>query len=209
MYPADGDSFETLYQRADAAMYRAKQNGRNRYGFFTADLEERTARALLIENALRRALEREQFELHYQPRWRSLTARWSGPRPCCAGAIPRLGMVSPAEFIPVAGSSGMIVAIGEWVLRTAVHDAKRWLDMQLPLRAISVNLSAVQFRHPQLPEMVTRCLEQAGLPARRLELELTEGAAVDDPAAALAMMDQLHERGVRLSMDASAPDTRR
>ena len=201
MYPADGDSFETLYQRADAAMYRAKQNGRNRYGFFTADLEERTARALLIENALRRALEREQFELHYQPQVALADRQVVGAEALLRWRHPELGMVSPAEFIPVAESSGMIVAIGEWVLRTAVHDTKRWLDMQLPLRAISVNLSAVQFRHPQLPEMVTRCLEQAGLPARRLELELTEGAAVDDPAAALAMMDQLHERGVRLSMD--------
>ena len=201
MYPADGDSFDTLYQRADAAMYRAKQNGRNRYGFFTADLEARTARALQIENALRRALERNQFELHYQPQVTLDTRQVVGAEALLRWRHPELGMVSPAEFIPVAESSGMIVAIGEWVVHTAVNDIKRWLDMQLPLRAVSVNVSAVQFRHPQLPEMVARCLAQAGLPARRLELELTEGAAVDDPAAALAMMDQLHERGVRLSMD--------
>ncbi|MFN7152466.1 MAG: EAL domain-containing protein [Acidovorax sp.] len=201
MYPADGDSFDTLYQRSDAAMYRAKRGGRNRYGFFTADLEARTARALQIENALRRALERNQFTLHYQSQVSLTTRQVVGAEALLRWHHPELGMVSPAEFIPVAESSGMIVSIGEWVIHTAVHDAKRWLDMQLPLRAVSVNLSAVQFRHPQLPEMVTRCLQQAGLPPRRLELELTEGAAVDDPAAALAMMDQLHDRGVRLSMD--------
>jgi len=201
MYPGDGSSFDTLYQRADAAMHRAKQTGRNRYGFFTADLQERTARALLIENALRRGLERDQFELHYQPQVSLTSGRTVGAEALLRWRHPELGWVSPAEFIPVAESSGMIVAIGEWVIRTAARDAKRWLDMQLPLLAVSVNVSAVQFRHAQLPAMVTRCLEEAGLPARRLELELTEGAAVDDPAAALAMMDELHDRGVRLSMD--------
>ncbi|MCW5233194.1 bifunctional diguanylate cyclase/phosphodiesterase [Verminephrobacter eiseniae] len=201
MCPADGESFDTLYQRADAAMYSAKQSGRNRYGFFTADLQARTARALQIENALRRALERQQFELHYQPQVSLGTGQVVGAEALLRWRHPELGVVAPAEFIPVAENSGQIVALGEWVLHTAARDAKRWLDMQLPLRAVSVNLSAVQFRHPQLPEMVTRCLQQAGLPARRLELELTEGAAVDDPVAALAMMDQLHDRGVRLSMD--------
>ncbi|MBY0453346.1 MAG: EAL domain-containing protein [Burkholderiaceae bacterium] len=201
MFPDDGDNFETLYQRADAAMYRAKRSGRNRLSFFTPELESRSARTLLLENALHRALERRQFEVYYQPQVSLQSRQIIGAEALLRWHHPQLGMVSPAEFIPIAENSGMIVSIGEWVLQTALHDAKGWLDQQLSLRTVSVNLSAVQFRHPQLPEMVSRCLEEAQLPAHRLELELTEGAAIDDPEAALTVMRQLHACGARLSMD--------
>lgn len=201
IFPKDGEHFDTLYQRADAAMYRAKRSGRNRYSFFTADLEASSARALMLENALHRALERQQFALHYQAQVALQTGQIVGAEALLRWQHPEWGPISPAEFIPIAENSGMIVAIGEWVLATAARDAKRWLDQGIGLRTVSVNLSAVQFRHPQLLEMVSRCLDEAQLPGDRLELELTEGAAVDDPASALDVMTQLHERGAHLSMD--------
>ena len=201
IFPKDGDNFDTLYQRADAAMYRAKRSGRNRYSFFTADLETASARTLLLENALHRALERQQFALHYQVQVSLETNQIVGAEALLRWQHPELGAISPAEFIPIADNSGMIVAIGEWVLSTAARDAKRWLDQGIGLRTVSVNLSAVQFRHPQLLEMVSRCLDDAQLPGDRLELELTEGTAVEDPTSALEVMTQLHQRGAQLSMD--------
>ena len=200
-YPMDGDSFDTLYQRADAAMYRAKQAGRNQYCFFTAELEARTARTLLVANALRRALEREQFELYYQPQFDMHTRAITGVEALIRWKHPELGQVSPAEFIPIAESSGLIIGIGDWVMRTAAKDMRRWLDMGFNLRSVSVNLSPLQFQHRQLPEQVARNLAQAGLPPQHMMLELTEGAAVDDPAAAIAMLDKLHQQGVRIALD--------
>lgn len=200
-YPQDGDSFDTLYQRADAAMYRAKQAGRNCYSFFTADLEARSARTLHVANALRRALEREQFTLHYQPQFDTLTQAVIGAEALIRWHHPELGHVSPAEFIPIAENTGLIIPIGDWVMRTAAHDMRRWLDAGMALRTVSVNLSPLQFQHHQLPDQVARNLEHAGLPAKHLMLELTESAAVDDPAAAIAMLDKLNAQGVRIALD--------
>ncbi|MDH1292400.1 MULTISPECIES: bifunctional diguanylate cyclase/phosphodiesterase [Comamonas] len=200
-YPVDGDGFDTLYQRADAAMYRAKQSGRNRYSFFTAELEARSARTLHIANALRRALEREQFALHYQPQLDTHTKAVIGAEALIRWYHPELGQVSPAEFIPIAESTGLIIGIGDWVMRTAAQDMRRWLDMGITLRTVSVNLSPLQFQHHHLPEQVARNLAHARLPAQHLMLELTESAAVDDPAAAIAMLDRLNRQGVRIALD--------
>jgi diguanylate cyclase (GGDEF)-like protein/PAS domain S-box-containing protein len=204
MFPTDGDDFDTLCKCADAAMYRAKRDGRNAYRFFTSEMQAQSARALQLENALRRAQERRQLSLHYQPQF-ALDAAGE-PRIVGAEALlrwqhPELGWVSPAEFIPIAETSGLILPIGEWVLREALSQLRRWDEAGLPALTMAVNLSAVQFRHDDLPELVGRVLDEVGMPADRLELELTEGAAMDNPSRAITVMNELHARGVQLSID--------
>ena len=201
MYPADGDSYETLSMCADAAMYRAKQSGRNTFRFFTREMQERSERTLLLENALRRALDQQQLELHYQPQLSLASNRIIGVEALLRWTHPELGRISPADFIPVAEDSGLILPIGEWVLRTATAQMKEWKDAGLPPLVMAVNLSAVQFRQANLPELVSRILDEIGLPAECLELELTEGVAMDNPLAAIAVMNDLHARGVRMSID--------
>jgi len=201
VYPADGGDFDTLYRCADTAMYRAKQEGRNGYSFFTPEMQQQSMRRLQLENALRRALEREQLELYYQPQLSLKTGELVGMEVLLRWHHPDWGMVPPAEFIPVAESSGQILPIGEWVLRRACEQAKRWMDDGLPPMVVAVNLSAVQFRQPQLPELVQEILDASGLPPSCLELELTESAAMHDPEAAVATMNALHQLGVLMSVD--------
>jgi diguanylate cyclase (GGDEF)-like protein/PAS domain S-box-containing protein len=204
MFPTDGDDFDTLCKCADAAMYRAKRDGRNAYRFFTSEMQAQSARALTVENALRRAMERGQLSLHYQPQF-ALTAggesRIVGAEALLRWQHPELGWVSPAEFIPIAEATSLILPMGEWVLREALSQLRRWDLAGLPELTMAVNLSAVQFRNDDLPGLVGRVLDELGVPAGRLELELTEGAAMDNPAAAIAVMNELHARGVRLSID--------
>lgn len=204
MFPTDGDDFDTLCKCADAAMYRAKRDGRNAYRFFTSEMQAQSARALMLENALRRALERRQLSLHYQPQF--TLEMGEPPRIVGAEALlrwhhPDLGWVSPCEFIPIAEATGLILPIGEWVLKEALSQLRRWDRAGLPALTMAVNLSAVQFRTDDLPGMVTRVLEDVDMPASRLELELTEGAAMENPSAAVAVMNELHARGVQLSID--------
>ena len=201
LFPQDGHDFDTLTQSADVAMYRAKLDGRNTFRFFTPEMQAQSVRALQLENALRRALEREQFHLHYQPQMNLATGTVRSVEALLRWQHPQLGAISPGEFIPIAEDSGQILQIGEWVLRTALAQLKAWRSCGFPELTMAVNLSAIQFRQPQLPELVSRVLAEFDLPPDSLELELTEGVAVDDPHAAVATMDQLHARGVRMSMD--------
>jgi len=164
-------------------------------------MQVQTSRALQLENGLRRALELQQMHLVYQPQVALQDEHIVGMEVLLRWEHPVLGHVSPAEFIPIAEESGLILPIGEWVLRTATQQMRRWLDAGLAVHQMAVNLSAVQFRHANLPELVTQVLAEADLPAQYLELELTEGVAMNDPLGAIAVMNNLHERGVRLSID--------
>lgn len=201
LYPDDGTDLETLFKRADSAMYRAKQEGRNNYSFFTKEMQASSVRRLQLVNELRKALERDQLQLHYQPQASIRDGRIVGAEALLRWTHPELGSVSPAEFIPAAEDSRLILPIGEWVLRHAARQAKKWMQDGLAPLVMAVNLSAVQFRHPDLPSLVTRILDEENLPPEYLDLELTEGAAMHNPQSAIAVMNDLHERGVRMSID--------
>ncbi|WP_317201163.1 putative bifunctional diguanylate cyclase/phosphodiesterase [Janthinobacterium sp.] len=201
LYPGDGEDMETLLKCADAAMYQVKQADRHDFRFFTAEMQRRSARNLQLVSALRYAVERRQLQVVYQPQVALPDRRVVGAEALLRWSTPELGVVSPAEFIPAAEDSGLILEIGAWVLRQAVRQARLWMDAGMAPLVMAVNLSAVQFRNTALPELITRILSEEGLPAEYLELELTEGVAMHDPQGAIAMMNNLHERGVRMSID--------
>ena len=201
MFPQDGLELDALSRCADAAMYRAKADGRNSFRFFTADIQDNSDRTLLVGNALRRALERNQLYLHYQPQISLETGQVVGAEALLRWQHPELGTVSPAEFIPVAESSGLILPIGEWVIRTACAQLATWIRDGMAPITMAVNLSMVQFRHTNLPQRVSSILEEVGLPPNLLELELTEGLAMTNPVGAIAVMNDLHQRGVKMSID--------
>jgi diguanylate cyclase (GGDEF)-like protein/PAS domain S-box-containing protein len=201
MYPSDGEDFDVLSKCADTAMYRAKKEGRNTFRFFTPQMQEHSARKLQLEGELRHALERGELQMHYQPQLSLADGRIVGAEALLRWQHPDLGAVSPAEFIAIAEDSGLILTIGEWVLRTATRQMKAWLDDGMTPMVMAVNLSAVQFRHAHLAEQVERILAEEGLASGYLELELTESMAMDDPLAAIAVMDDLHAHGIRVSID--------
>jgi len=201
MFPQDGTELDALSRCADAAMYCAKADGRNSFRFFTADIQNRSDRTLLLGNALRRALERKQLSLVYQPQISLETGQVIGAEALLRWQHPELGTVSPAEFIPVAENSGLILPIGEWVIRTACAQLAAWIQSGMAPITMAVNLSMVQFRNVNLPQWVTNILDEVGLPARLLELELTEGLAMTNPVGAIAVMNDLHQRGVKMSID--------
>ncbi|OXH87860.1 bifunctional diguanylate cyclase/phosphodiesterase, partial [Burkholderia multivorans] len=198
--PRDGDDAATLMRNADSAMYDAKQRGRNHFTFFTAQLNLRLQRRFAIEQSLRRALASNALRLAYQPVVDARTGRTVGAEALLRWTSPELGPMSPAEFIPVAEDTGLIVAIGQWVLETACRQAAEWRRTIAPDLMLAVNLSPRQF-HDGLVESVSRCLAQTRLDPAALELEITEGVLMNDTATVLPMLEALTEMNVRISVD--------
>jgi EAL domain-containing protein (putative c-di-GMP-specific phosphodiesterase class I) len=201
VYPIDGVDFETLSKNADIAMYRAKQDGRNRYCFFTESLQNQLVRNLQLTNALHHALERNELYVVYQPQISTQNERIIGAEALLRWKHPEFGDISPLEFIPLAEDSGLILPIGEWVLRTAVSQVKSLMLNGFEPIIIAVNLSAVQFRQSHLPELVSKILKEAGVRAEYIELELTEATTMHEPKTAYKTMDTLYDLGIRMSID--------
>ena len=196
VYPADGSDTEVLLANADAALYRAKVEARGSFRFFEPEMDKRLHERRALQHDLGFALSRGEISLHYQPQ-SSIGGEITGFEALARWRHPRRGMVPPGEFIPLAEDSGLIIPIGEWILREACREAASWAK---PLR-IAVNLSPVQFRHGDLPALVHSVLLETGLAASRLEIEITEGVLIDDFSRAVSILRRLKSLGVRIAMD--------
>lgn len=201
IFPEHGVDGETLIKNADAAMYFAKEAGRNDVRFFTSEMDTQAAERLALENSLRIALDKKEFFLVYQPQMEIATGAIIGFEALIRWEHPQLGLVPPTRFIPIAENNGFIQEIGEWVLRTACEQAMQWRNAGLPSVPIAVNVSAVQFRHHSFRALVERVLQETGLPPEYLELELTESLLLSNEDVMFDVLRELREMGVKLAID--------
>jgi diguanylate cyclase (GGDEF)-like protein len=199
--PEDGRDADTLIKNADTAMYHAKENGRNNFQFFKAEMNMRAVERQSIEGSLRRALEREEFLLNYQPKVNLDTGEITGVEALIRWQQPDRGLLQPSQFVPIAEDCGLIVQIGRWVLREACRQARAWQTAGLPLMPIAVNVSAVEFRDKGFVEGVRAILSETGLEARYLELELTEGVLMEDAESTASVLQELKSMGVQVAVD--------
>lgn len=200
-YPGDGTTVETLIAHADAAMYCAKQRGRNNVQYFAPAMSAATQERARLESDLHQALQLGQFELHYQPKIDTRSGNIHGAEALIRWRHPERGLISPAEFIPLAEECGLIDSIGEWVVREGCRQARAWqLEGLDPIR-VAVNLSVFQFRQGNLLQMIQRALADFGLDPRLLEVEITESALMSDPEESVTILEQLSKMGVLVSVD--------
>jgi predicted signal transduction protein with EAL and GGDEF domain len=200
-YPADGEDLTTLLRNADVAMYHCKNTGRNQYTHYTPAMHSASAQRLALEGDLRDALERGELQLHYQPLVSLADGHMVGVEALLRWTHPARGPVPPADFIPIAEDTGLIVPIGEWVLRTACADMQHLLHSTGRRLKVAVNLSPRQLRASNLTQVIAEALHRSGCPAEHLELEITESMVVENPDASVAAMQRLRAMGVALSID--------
>lgn len=201
LFPDDGVANEDLIANADVAMYRAKENGRNNFQFFAPTMNNTSYERLTMENKLRKALERQEFVLYYQPQINIQTGRIIGSEALVRWQHPEMGLVSPGVFIPIIEESGLIVPVGEWVLREACRQNIAWQMEGLAPITVAVNLSALQFHQKDLTEMVADALQSTGLNSRWLELEITESGIMQNSDASVKKLHSLKDMGLKLSID--------
>ena len=201
LHPRDGSDPQTLLKNADTAMYRAKEAGRGGFCFYAGEMNAQAHRRLDLENGLRRALAEGQLEVHYQPQVSLADGRVSGVEALVRWRHPRDGMIGPAEFIPIAEETGLIVPLGEHVLRTACKQLADWDRRGLVVPRLAVNLSARQFRQPDLADRVCRILDEIGLSSSRLELEITESTVMRDADDSVETLRHLRARGISVAID--------
>lgn len=201
LFPFDGEDCHTLLKNAGAALYKAKKSGGANYQFFTADMHDLATRRLALESSLRRAIQNEEFLIHYQPRVSVDSLAITGVEALVRWQHPQFGLISPSEFIPLAEDTGLIVPIGEWVLRTACLQGQRWRDQGFAPIQIGVNISARQFHDQDLTQTVIRILEETGWSPKYLELELTESSIMQNAEFAAGMLTRLKNMGINISID--------
>jgi diguanylate cyclase (GGDEF)-like protein/PAS domain S-box-containing protein len=201
VYPDDGLDAETLIKNADTAMYQAKENGRQNYKFFKPAMNVRAVERQSIEESLRRALERQEFALHYQPKVDLRTGAITGAEALIRWTHPTRGSISPARFIPVAEDCGLILPIGAWVLREACGQARAWVEAGLPVSTMAVNVSAMEFRDDNFLDNLFGILAETGLDPKNLELELTESVLMKRAESTASILQAVRERGVQVAVD--------
>jgi diguanylate cyclase (GGDEF)-like protein/PAS domain S-box-containing protein len=201
VFPDDGSDAETLIKNADTAMYQAKENGRQSYQFFKPAMNVRAVERQSIEESLRRALEREEFLVHYQPKVKLSTGQISGAEALIRWKHPVRGLVPPGDFIPIAEDCGLIVPIGNWVLREACKQACAWANKGLPVITMAVNISAMEFRDEDFLDGIFRALRETGLEPKLLELELTESVLMKRAESTQSILKILRASGIQLAVD--------
>jgi len=199
--PDDSKDVETLLRNADLAMYRAKSAGKNRYKFYTESMNANAFRRLQLEGQLRKAVEGERLKIFYQPKISMEDGAVTSVEALLRWNDPELGTVTPDEFIPLAEETGLIIQIGEWVIRRVCEQARRWIDEGLGLHSVAVNFSGVQFQDPHLATLVRRVLEESHLDSNHLEVEITESTLMRDESRVVTILEEIREMGVRVSID--------